>query len=67
MVEHRLPKPGVEGSNPFSRSRRNTGTLREFPWECFFVFVPLQITPTHLILTGMFCDRIGFLGLRLRG
>ncbi len=20
MVEHRLPKPGVEGSNPFSRS-----------------------------------------------
>ncbi len=26
VVEHRLPKPGVEGSNPFSRSR----VLRHF-------------------------------------
>ena len=27
MVEHRLPKPGVEGSNPFSRSNIKRRTI----------------------------------------
>ena len=35
MVEHRLPKPGVEGSNPFSRS--NMKSERSEPEICVLV------------------------------
>ncbi len=35
MVEHRLPKPGVEGSNPFSRSRNNKHFPRRISAFCF--------------------------------
>ncbi len=53
MVEHRLPKPGVEGSNPFSRSIGRQA-LSGILGSAFLMPVPLPVTPTGIILV-MIC------------
>ncbi len=43
MVEHRLPKPGVEGSNPFSRS------------ILMLLDILLRLRNTYILAVGLYC------------
>ena len=47
MVEHRLPKPGAEGSNPFSRSSI-LGTFKDIE-GAFFMALTATLTATQSV------------------